>query len=93
MRTMKELNQIVQNIVEVRSMIKQLQEEEELLKDEIKAEMVDIGEEVIEGDGWTASWINVNNRRFDSKAFKADHADMYESYMKCTTGTRFNLTI
>lgn len=93
MKTMKELNQIVQNIVEVRTMIKQLQEEEEILKDQLKAEMVELGEEVIQGEGWKASWINVNNRRFDTKSFKEDHSEMYESYMKCTTGTRFNLTI
>lgn len=93
MKTMEELNQVVQNIVEVRAMIKQLQEEEELLKDQLKAEMVYIGEEVLEGDGWKASWINVNNRRFDTKAFKVDHEEMYEAYMKSTTGTRFILTI
>lgn len=93
MKTMKELNQIVQNIVEVRTMIKKLQEEEEILKDQLKAEMVELGEEVIQGEGWKASWINVNNRRFDTKSFKEDHSEMYESYMKCTKGTRFNLTI
>ena len=41
------------------------------------------------GDGWKASWKNVNSNRFDGKSFKADHGDLYTAYSKPTTTTRF----
>ncbi len=93
MKTMKELNQIAHDLMEVRAMLKELEAEEETLKDQLKAEMIERGEEVLEGDSWKASWINVNNNRFDTTSFKADHADLYDSYMKHSTGTRFTFTV
>jgi predicted phage-related endonuclease len=51
--------------------------------------MTERGEETLTGDGWKASWKNVNSNRFDSKAFKADHADLYTAYSKPTTTCRF----
>ena len=53
--------------------------------------MVEREEETLTGDGWKASWKNVSSSRFDSKAFKADHADLYGQYSKNTTTTRFTL--
>ena len=55
--------------------------------------MVDQGTEVLQGDGWKATWKNVSSTRFDSKAFKADHADLYSAYSKATVSTRFILSV
>lgn len=88
-----ELNAVARNLMEVRAMIKELEAEAEALTDQIKGVMVDRGEEVLSGDGWTASWKNVNSSRFDSKAFKADHADLYSAYTKSTTTCRFVLSV
>lgn len=89
---MNELNKIAHELRDVRAMIKELEAEEELLKDQLKAALVDQEKEVIEGDTWKVSWINVNNNRFDTKSFKAEHEDMYNQYLKSTTGTRFVFT-
>ena len=70
-----ELNTAARDLLAVRAMIEELQAEAEALTDKIKGAMVDRGQEVLTGDGWKASWKNVNSSRFDSKAFKADHAD------------------
>ena len=59
------------------------------LTDKLKAAMVERGTEALQGDGWKATWKNVNGSRFDSKAFKADHADLYGQYSKTTTARRF----
>ena len=88
-----ELNGIARNLMEVRAMIKELEAEAESLTDKIKGAMIERGTETIQGDGWKASWKNVNSQRFDSKAFKADHADLYGQYSKTTTTTRFTLTV
>ena len=88
-----ELNTAARDLLAVRAMIEELQAEAEALTDKIKGAMVDRGQEVLTGDGWKASWKNVNSSRFDSKAFKADHADLYTEYSKPTTTCRFTLTV
>ena len=88
-----ELNTAARDLLAVRAMIEELQAEAEALTDKIKGAMVDRGQEVLTGDGWKASWKNVNSSRFDSKAFKADHADLYTAYSKPTTTCRFVLTV
>ena len=71
--------------------IEQLQAEAEAIKDAIKTAMVEIEQEEITGHGWRATWHNTNTSRFDSKKFKADHAELYKAYTVSTTGTRFTL--
>ena len=90
---MNELNTTAQSLMSVRGMIEELQAEAEALTDRLKAAMVEQGTEALQGDGWKATWKNVNNHRFDSKSFKADHADLYGQYSKATTTTRFVLSV
>ena len=91
--SMNDLNTTARDLMSVRAMIAELEAEAEALTDKIKAVMVERGEEVLTGDGWKASWKNVNSQRFDSKRFKADHADLYSQYSKATTTTRFILGV
>ena len=87
--SMNELNQAAKDLLAVKAMIAELEAEAEALTDKIKGAMVDQGKEVLTGDGWKASWKNVNSSRFDSKSFKADHADLYSAYSKTVTTCRF----
>lgn len=89
---MKNMNEVARDLLSVRQLIAELRAEEEALVDALKAEMVDRSVETLMGDGWTASWKNINGTRFDSKAFRADHSDLYTAYSKPTTTTRFVLT-
>ena len=91
--SMTEINTVAKDLINVRQMIEELQAEAEALTDKIKGAMVDQGTETLQGDGWKASWKNVNSSRFDSKRFKADHADLYSAYSKATTSTRFVLSV
>ena len=86
---MNDLNKTARDLLEVRAMIKELEAEAEALTDQIKAAMIDRYTETLEGDGWKATWKNVQSSRFDSKAFKAQHGDLYEAFSKPTTTTRF----
>jgi len=67
----------------------ELEQEAEALTDQIKAAMVERSTETLYGDGWTATWKNVQSSRFDSRSFKADHGDRYGQYSKPTTTTWF----
>ncbi|MCD8085484.1 MAG: hypothetical protein LUF28_04020 [Clostridiales bacterium] len=84
-----EINTTVKTLLEIREQIAQLQEEAEALSDSIKAAMVEQGTETLSGDGWKASWKNVQSSRFDQKAFKAENPGLAARYMKATTQTRF----
>ena len=86
---MNELNTVARDLLAVRAMIEELQAEAEALTDKLKGAMVEQGREVLEGDGWKASWKNVNSSRFDSKAFKAEHGDLYSAYTRPVTTCRF----
>lgn len=86
---MNDINKAGRDLLEVRRMIKELEAEAEALTDQIKAAMVEQGTETLEGDGWSATWKNVQSSRFDSKSFKVDHGDLYGQYSKPTTTTRF----
>lgn len=91
--SINELNAVAKDLLSVRAMIAELEAEAEALTDKIKSTMIERGEEALQGDGWKASWKNVNSSRFDSKAFKADHADLYAQYSKATTTTRFTVSV
>lgn len=86
-----ELDNKVAELRELQSMIAELQAEADAIRDTIKGVMVDRGEETIYGNGWKASWKNVNSSRFDSKRFKAERPDLYATYTKQTTTCRFVL--
>lgn len=91
--SMTELNSTARDLMSVRAMIAELEAEAEALTDKIKGAMMERETEVLQGDGWKASWKNVTSSRFDSKRFKADHADLYGQYSKPTVTTRFVLTV
>ena len=82
----------VSTYFDLMAQIEQLQAEAEDIKDELKGQMMERETEELEGTGWRATWHNTKNNRFDSKRFKADHADLYGQYSKATTTTRFILS-
>ena len=53
--------------------------------------MVDEGTEVLQGNGWKATWHTVTSSRLDSKALKAAHPDLVAQFSKTTSATRFTL--
>lgn len=87
--TKKALNEKARRLLEVKAEIAVLEAEAEALTDSIKGAMVEQGTEALTGDGWKASWKNVTSNRFDGKAFKAEHADLYTAFTRPTVSTRF----
>ena len=89
--SINDLNAKASTYFDLIQQIETLTAEAESIKDYIKSAMTEIEQEEITGDGWRATWHNTNSSRFDSKTFKADHADLYAQYTVKTTGTRFTL--
>lgn len=70
-------------IAEFERAMKAIKEQEEALKETIKAEMEAKGILKIETDGMTISYIAPTTREtFDNRKFKADNPDMYDEYVK-----------
>ena len=61
----------------------------EEIKAEIQAACLESPDFCISGFGWNASYKPVTSNRLDSKALKADHADIYAAYTKAQTSRRF----
>lgn len=55
----------------------------------IKAQMIADGKDAIIGTEHKATYKEVVSNKFDSTAFKRDHADMYEAYKKPSSTMRF----
>ena len=83
------LDEAAQSLFRVRAMLDRLEKEEAALEEIFKAAITESGTDNIAGYGWKASWKPVTSKRFDSKAFRADHEDVYAAYSKPQTVNRF----
>ena len=84
-----ELSAKVQELRELRRMADELAAEIEAGQDAIKAHMTALDVDEIAGTDYKVTWKSVTSSRFDSKSFKADHADLYAAYTKPSTSRRF----
>ena len=89
--SLNELNAQATTYFELMAQIDELTAQAEAIKDTLKGVMVDRTTEELDGTGWRATWHNTVTNRFDSKRFKADHADMYAAYTVKSNSTRFTL--
>lgn len=84
-----ELTNKVQELRGLRRMADELAAEMETLQDQIKAHMTAQGVDELAGMDYKITWKTITSSRFDSKAFKATHADLYSQYTRETTARRF----
>lgn len=72
-------------IAEFERQMKFIKDQEDALKEAIKAEMEAKGILKVESDGMVISYVAPTTReQFDSKKFKVDNPDMYDEYVKLT---------
>ena len=79
----------VKELRELKRMAAELAEEITSIEDEIKSTMSSMDTDTLTGADWKVTWKTVTASRFDSKAFKEDHADIYNQYTKTTASRRF----
>lgn len=84
-----ELETKTAELMEIRAQIEELEAEKAALEDLIKAAMADAGREEMKAGAYSLSWKTVASRRFDSTAFKKDHAELAAQYTKETRVCRF----
>lgn len=84
-----DINAIFSEMAQYKAIIKQAEAELAKYEAEVKDRMTTSGVDEILGNEHHATYKEVVQNRFDSKAFKADHADMYTAYQKPSSSRRF----
>lgn len=87
--TSRELESKVNELRSLEQMGKELQQEIETLKDEIKEEMKRQGTEKINTELFSVSWKQFVTSRFDTKAFQQANDELYRKYCKQVATKRF----
>ena len=81
----------VEQLKELEALIREAEAEVEQLKNEIKAEMAKQSKEEMNVGRYVVRRTSVTTDRFDSKAFKAEMAEVYDRYIKTTESRRFSI--
>ena len=87
-------NEIVSKIEQLKeweSILEEAQNEVEALRDCIKAQMLERGTEELQAGTYIIRWTSVLSNRFDSTAFKREHADLYKEFTKQVASKRFSI--
>ena len=79
----------VKELLELKRMKEELENEITALEDEIKNRMGE--EETLLAGAFKVTWTPYTISRFDSARFKKDHAELAEAYTKTTTTRRFTV--
>lgn len=87
----KNLQSSARELKELQRMSEEIAAEMEAIKDRIKAEMSERGtDEIITGE-YKIRYKTVKSSRFDTKAFKESHQDLYTAFVKESVTTRFTI--
>lgn len=81
----------VQKLQQLQTEISNLTDQAEALKDQIKAEMTARETDELRAGAAVIRWQIVKSSRFNSKSFKAEHADLYAKYLQEQEARRFTL--
>lgn len=88
----KRITELARDIKSLEQAKKQLDEELEAAKDEIKQVMTDNKLEELLADVFTIRYKPVVSDRFDSKTFKNKYEDLYKAYLVSNTSMRLTIT-
>lgn len=86
--SINEIDVKVKELRELRNLEAEVKAAITAIEDDLKAEMVERGTEVLTGHDCMVSWKTIISSRFDSAAFKLTHSDLFKQYSKATTSRR-----
>ena len=89
--SINDLENKIAKLQELEAFEKEIKDEAEALRDEIKAEMINREAEEITCGKYIVRWTNVLTQRFDSTAFKKALPDVYKAFTKQTASRRFSI--
>ena len=87
--SINEINAKVKELRELRNLEAEVKSAITAIEDDLRAEMVERGTDVLTRQDCIVSWKTIISSRFDSAAFKLSHADLFKQYSRATTSRRF----
>ena len=87
-------NEIVSKIEQLKeweAILEEAQAEVEALRDCIKEQMLERSTEELQVGTYIIRWTSVLSNRFDSTAFKKEHAELYKTFTKQVASKRFSI--
>ena len=89
--TERQIENRVKKLQELEAQQKALEQEAELIKAQLKAELEEQGVEELPTKNFIIRWKMVMSNRLDSKALKADLPEIYKQYCKQSGSRRFTI--
>lgn len=89
--TNRQMDNRVKKLQDIEAQIKILEKQAVAIKDELKAELDNQGEDEHQTGNFIIRWKEVISNRFDSKALKSALPDVYALYTKETSCRRFTV--
>lgn len=89
--TNKQLDNRVKKLQGIESQMKELEEQAEAIRAEIKADLEEKGEDKHDTGSFIIRWKEIISRRLDSKALKAALPDVFAAYSKESSTRRFSI--
>lgn len=83
-------NKVIE-LKDLKAMADELQAEITAIEDELKAECIRQGTEELQAGIFKIRYKTVSSNRFDTKAFKMAHSDLYAQFTKQTKSNRFSV--
>ena len=83
----------IENLRELEALIEEAKAEAEVLRDEIKSEMLNRNTEELTAGQYIVRWTSVLSNRFDTTAFKKVLPELYKAYTKQVSSRRFSISV
>ncbi len=81
----------IEQLKEWEAILEEANAEAEAIRDTIKAQMLAEDTEELEVGAYIVRWTSVLSNRFDSTAFKREHAELYKDFTKQVASKRFSI--
>ena len=81
----------IEQLKEWEAILEEAQNEVEALRDSIKQQMLEEETEELMVGTYIVRWTSILSNRFDSTAFKKEHAELYKSFTKQVASKRFTI--
>lgn len=90
--TSTDINKAVTELKELEAMAAEVDAEIDSIKDTLKAELTRRKTDELSAGIFKIRYKTVKSKRFDSKAFRAVHEDLYDEYAKESVSKRFTVS-
>ena len=89
--TNKQLDNRVKKLQSIEAQVKELEEQADAIRAEIKADLESKGEDEHDTGSFIIRWKEIISRRLDSKALKAALPDVFATYSRESTSRRLTI--